>query len=163
MKKAIAIFTILSVLIFTGCKKGESVKIISNSFTALTKIKQNGCEYNFKYKFSNCGDFEFISVNQPVEIDFSFCDGVYTLKNSTIQTKVSENQINNSPIFIVNNAINSSKNLEIMPDYNGNFTYYGVCDYGEYKLKLNEKGLPLELNLNNIGLTATFSEAKYDT
>ena len=162
MKKAIAIFTILSVLIFTGCKKVGSIKIISSDFTTLTNIKQNNSEYCFKYRFSSNGDFEFISVNQPVEIDFICKSGVYTVRNSTIENEVAESQFKNSPIYIINNAISNSKNQEIIPDYNGNYTYYGVCDYGEYKLKLNKDGLPLELNITNLGLTATFTDAKFD-
>ena len=157
MKKSIIIFVVFIILIFSGCKKNDSIKMISTNFTSVVDIMHNNNNYKFKYIYNTDGDYKFLSINQPVDIDLIFEDGVYTLQNLNLKSNVNEEFIENSPLFIINSIINDSKNILITQDYNGIFNYYGTSKYGEYKLRLDNKGLPLKLSVESQGITVVFS------
>ena len=160
MKKIIVVLLLILSIFLTACNNHSSIIAIPKNFTSVVDIKTKNNNYKFKYFFNNSGDFEFSSINQPVSIDIKCKNGIFELNTLNLKCDINKEYIENSPLNIINSVLIKSINAEIMPDYNGNYIYYGVSEFGQYKLYLQKNGLPIKLELNDI--TVLFTQTKYE-
>lgn len=149
---------LIAFLLLCGCESSKPILVSSANFTAIINIvfKSNTYQYKIiktinKTTFKPCGD--------TTQIEFIVNDNCVTTKYKKHSSDY-EKMLDNSFISIIDSALNHSHNNEVFADYNGNYITYETINTGEYSLKTNKSGLPLELKVKSKDLYVEFSNVK---
>ena len=63
-------------------------------------------------------------------------------------------------VGIINNVLLKSEDKEVYADYNGNYILHDVISAGEFALKLDKNGFPVEISFVSKDLLIKFSDVK---
>ncbi len=139
-----------------GCESSKPVIVSDAEYSAIVNIvyKNNTYQYNIikakdNTSFKPCGNttqIEFIVKGDDVTAKYMEHSSNYA------------NMLDGSVISIINNSLTKSQNKEVFVDYNGNYVLHDTTKAGEFSLKIDKSGLPIEIKSKD--LHVKFSNVK---
>lgn len=156
MKKLCCIILVLLTLV--GCSAPKPILVNNADYNAIINIVYKEKSYQYSIH-KNCNETIFKSCGKTLPIDFIVSkNNVSATYNNN--TEDYSDSLDNSVVSIINNVLLKSEDKEVYADYNGNYILHDVISAGEFALKLDKNGFPVEISIVSKDLLIKFSDVK---